>query len=78
MDGKPQAPGPAAIVPGAPWRITAGGLDLTFEPHGMRREDMDLVVVTSRYQQPWGRYVGTFEGRPLEGYGVVEDHWAVW
>lgn len=78
VDGKPQSPGLARIEPGSPWRITTEGLDLWFEPHGMRREDMNLIVLTSRYQQPWGRFHGEFEGQPLEGYGVVEDHWAVW
>ncbi|HEY9855743.1 MAG TPA: DUF2804 domain-containing protein [Stenomitos sp.] len=78
VDGQPVSPGRAQIEPGDPWRITAGDLDLHFEPHGMRREDMNLFVITSRYQQPWGRFHGQFEGVPLEGYGVVEDHWAVW
>lgn len=78
IDGKPRSPGLAQIEPGSPWRIRAEGLELQFEPHGMRREDMNLLVVTSRYQQPWGRFYGEFEGQPLEGYGVVEDHWAVW
>ncbi len=78
VDGQLQAPRRVLIAPGNPWRITAEGLDLLFEPDGMRREDMNLGIITSRYQQPWGRYRGTFEGQPLEGYGVVEDHWAVW
>ncbi len=78
VDGKPVSPGLAQIEPGETWRITAGDLDLHFDPHGMRREDMNLGVITSRYQQPWGRFHGQFEGKPLEGYGVVEDHWAVW
>ncbi|MNK61595.1 hypothetical protein D3C87_807570 [compost metagenome] len=81
VDGQPVPPGLATITPGSPgtpWRITAGALDLSFEPDGMRREDLNLGLVASRYQQPWGRYHGTFEGQLLSGYGVVEDHWAIW
>jgi hypothetical protein len=78
VDGRPHHPGTAQIEPGPSWRITCAGLDLHFEPQGMRREDKNLVLVASRYQQPWGRYHGTFEGQPLTGYGVVEDHWARW
>lgn len=79
--GMPRHAGPVRIEPGsdgAPWRIVTDELDLRFEPHGMRREDRNLLLVASRYQQPWGRYHGTFLGQPLEGYGVVEDHWALW
>ena len=37
-----------------------------------------LGLLASRYAQPWGRFEGTFEGQPLTGYGVTEDHWARW
>lgn len=78
IDGKPQNPGHVTIQPGKPWRIGAEGLELHFEPHGLRQEDLNLGLIVSRYQQPWGRYHGTLQGQPLEGYGVVEDHWARW
>lgn len=78
VDGVPSAPGPARIAPGSQWEVSAGALDLCFDPDGERCEDKDLWLVKSRYRQPWGRYSGTFEGVPLEGYGVVEDHWALW
>lgn len=78
IDGQPRHPGKATIMPGSTWRIACEGMDLHFEPQGMRCEDKHLLLVASRYQQPWGRYHGHFEGLPLEGYGVVEDHWARW
>lgn len=82
VDGVPRAAGPAVIeLPdgnGAAWSIQAGGLELTFLEDGDRHENLDLVLVASRYRQPWGPYAGTFEGEPLAGYGVTEDHWARW
>jgi hypothetical protein len=78
VDGSPRAAGLATIEPGRPWAVQGGGLILSFESEGERRQDLDLGAIASRYQQPWGRFHGTFEGVPLEGYGVVEDHWARW
>lgn len=78
VDGQVRAPGRAVIEPGQPWRIRAGQLDATFEPDGEQREDLDLAVIASRYRQPWGRFRGAYGGQELDGYGVVEDHWARW
>jgi hypothetical protein len=58
--------------------VTAGDLELSFIPEGVHTEDLNLWLLASRYSQPWGRFVGTWRGEPLEGYGVVEDHWARW
>jgi hypothetical protein len=78
------------IEPGgplAPWRIrTADGLlDLRFTPEGVRRDDKNLVLATSRLTQQ----VGTFDGwvaaapgappRPVAGLtGLTEDYGATW
>lgn len=78
VDGVPVHVGPATLEPGPTWRVVAGPLALTFHPEGEHREDLDLLVLASRYTQPWGRFEGTWEGIPLAGYGVVEDHWARW
>lgn len=78
VDGIPQALGPATIEPGQPWRIQAGPLALRFTVDGAHAEDLNLGLIASRYQQPWGRFAGTWDGVPLTGYGVVEDHWARW
>ncbi len=78
IDGQPVHVGRATIEPGAAWRIVAGPLDLTFRPDGEHREDLDLVLLASRYTQPWGVFEGTLDGARVTGYGVVEDHWARW
>lgn len=84
--GKAQAPSaPAAIAPppkgapeGSPWAIHAGDLRLSFEREGVHRAKLDWGFLATRYSQPWGRFTGTWRGKPLTGYGVVEDHWARW
>lgn len=78
VDFDPARVGRATIDPGPTWRVAAGPLVLDFHPDGQHREDLDLLLLASRYTQPWGRFTGTWDGVPLEGYGVVEDHWARW
>lgn len=78
VDGTPAFAGPATIAPGDHWRVEAGDMVLGFEPEGVHSEDVNFGLVASRYSQPWGRFVGTWRGEPLTGYGVVEDHWARW
>ncbi len=67
----------------APWRITGDGVDLRFEPAGARVGDEDLVVVKSRFVQPYGLFHGEVRAGAdvvrLDGApGVVEDHEALW
>jgi hypothetical protein len=78
VDGTPAFAGPAILEPGDAWRVEAGPLVLRFHPEGVHSEDLNLGLLASRYAQPWGRFEGTFEGQPLTGYGVTEDHRARW
>lgn len=78
VDGTPAFAGTAILEPGDSWRVEAGPLVLRFHPEGVHSEDVNFGLVASRYAQPWGRFEGTFEGQPLTGYGVTEDHWARW
>lgn len=78
VDGVPTSPGPGRIEPGETWEVSAGPLALRFHPEGEKREDVDAWLVASRYRQPWGRFEGHWEGVPLLGYGVTEEHWARW
>lgn len=89
LDGAPRALGPVrfdfdAAAPGAsPWRITGDGVDLRFVPSGARFGHEDLVLIKSRFAQPFGRFSGTVRAGDvtarIEGVpGVVEDHDAVW
>jgi hypothetical protein len=68
-----------------PWHIsTEDGVDLRFTPLGKREQDIDYIVLSSRFQQPFGTFEGTLPdgkggtvtvtGQP----GVVEEHFARW
>lgn len=57
-----------------PWRITGGGLDATFAPEYDRHAESNLGVVSSRTDQCFGWWSGTFEGVAFDGvYGWAED-----
>lgn len=90
VDGKLETLAPARfqLDPGdplAPWHLwTADGtVDLTFEPRGKRSEDLDLGLVRSVFQQPYGVFAGTIRSgsgviRVRDVWGVCEDHDAIW
>lgn len=89
LDGAPSALPAVTFTAGAgttPWSIHSedGAVDLVFEPRGERAEDVNLLLVSSRYRQPFGTFTGRVRdarGREvrLEGVpGVTEDHHAVW
>jgi hypothetical protein len=74
-----------------PWRIEAGGglpgggeVALEFRPQGERAEDLNLLLVASKFRQGFGTFHGRLvdrDGREavLDGVpGVVEDHAARW
>lgn len=68
----------------APWRIETadGALQLTFFPDGMRAENLRLGVMESRFSQPFGRFEGRYgkgaDQLRFSGFGVVEEHNALW
>ena len=67
-----------------PWHVeTADGLfQATFEPDGRRAENIQAVVLASRFVQLFGRFQGHVmldgEQRAFSAYGVVEEHHALW
>jgi hypothetical protein len=67
-----------------PWRVVSadGALDLVFEPEGRRAENVNALVLGSRFVQLFGRFSGTLriDGRAHDyaGFGVVEEHRALW
>lgn len=68
-----------------PWHIhTADGrLDMQFMPDGARSETIHMGVMYSAFTQPFGRLIGTWldeDGsiHSLAGFGVVEQHRALW
>lgn len=91
VEGAPCAVGPVRFsfepsAPLAPWRIRSddGSLDLTFQPEGLRAQNVDLKLVVSKYVQPFGVFSGhltTAAGERVEVDalpGVTEDHIARW
>jgi hypothetical protein len=69
-----------------PWRIRTedGAVDLQLVPQGRRREKVNIGLVKSAYDQPYGLYSGTMidaEGvrhRVENAFGLAEDHVSVW
>ncbi|MFL5865458.1 MAG: DUF2804 domain-containing protein [Solirubrobacteraceae bacterium] len=53
---------------------------LRFAAEAVREHNQNLLVVRSRYRQPFGTFSGTLPGGPelLAGYGVMEEHDVVW
>jgi len=53
---------------------------LSFDPWGERSENVNLLIARSRYRQPFGVFAGELpDGTRLrEGYGVMEEHDALW
>jgi hypothetical protein len=69
--------------PEAGWEASGPGWSLSFTPAGVRAKDERLPLLTSRYVQPIGRFVGTLpdpDGTPRQVTltGVTEDHLAIW
>jgi hypothetical protein len=75
VDGVAREVGPVAIAPG----LDAVG-DLRFHAEATRAHRQNLLVVRSRYRQPFGTFSGTLPdgSRLAEGFGVMEDHDARW
>ncbi|SCK11884.1 DUF2804 domain-containing protein [Vogesella sp. LIG4] len=76
-----------AANPLAPWRIHTddGAVALTFTPEGARSGDKNLLIASSRYIQPVGRFDGWLRHPhsgvlyPVEALaGVTEDHHSRW
>lgn len=64
----------------APWQVRSvdGRVDVVFEPGGQRAEHVQALWLKSRFAQPFGRWHGTVDGIAASGYGVVEEHAALW
>lgn len=68
-----------------PWHIhsTDQRLQITFTPEGLRRENIQLLILASHFQQPFGHFVGQYcdstgKVHEIKGFGVVEQHRATW
>ena len=69
-----------------PWTIRTedGHVDLVFTPLGKRAKEIDMGLLASVFEQPFGYFSGTVRDRSGKVYelqkvpGVVEDHEARW
>ena len=75
IDGEPREVGPCVFAED----LTSVD-QLRFSAEAVRESDENLLLLRSRYRQPFGTFSGRFpEGIELaEGYGVMEDHEAWW
>jgi hypothetical protein len=56
-----------------------GGARLDFAEECERARNENLLLVRSRYRHQFGTFTGALEGLPLaQGFGVMEEHEAVW
>ncbi len=75
VDGVPAEAGAAAFA------VDLSGVgELRFHAEAGREHRQNLLVVRSRYRQPFGTFSGTLPGGAVvaEGYGVMEDHDVYW
>ena len=69
-----------------PWRIRTedGRVDLELVPQGRRSERVNLGLVKSAYDQPYGLYSGTLtdsdgvKHKVEKSFGLAEDHVSLW
>jgi hypothetical protein len=81
VDGVPREPAPVVFDAAlAEVRTPDGALELRCAQEAVRRRDDNLVVMRSRYEQPFGTFTGTLPGgiAVAEGYGVMERHDVRW
>lgn len=89
IDGKAIKVGAAHFTVGTDrakdeWLIRADEpkLEIRLRPAGARRDNMNLLVVKNRFTQAYGSFDAILErdGRPTKftGYGVAEEHFALW
>lgn len=75
LDGEPREVGPQ---PFAADLSAVGGL--RFTPWSVREDDANLLLIRSRYRQPFGTFAGELPGALAlaSGHGVMEWHDARW
>ncbi|GAA3631024.1 hypothetical protein GCM10022236_36990 [Microlunatus ginsengisoli] len=80
IDGVPQQTGLVSISRDLRSTTFDGGRVLSFTTDVERLRRMNFVVLRSTYRSPFGTFSGTLPGglELAEGYGVMEDHSAVW
>ena len=80
VDGEPSETGPVRFARDLSSIALAGGGELHCAAEATRRRDDNLLVLRSRYEQPFGTFSGALPGglELAEGYGVMERHEVGW
>lgn len=66
------------------WKVEAidGNLELWMAPQGSRKENINVKVLKSKFTQVFGPIEGRIlhqnQWKKLKGYGVMEEHEAIW
>jgi hypothetical protein len=78
VDGEPLEPEPVAFRDASTVTFRDGGA-LRFSGECERARDDNFLLLRSRYRHLFGSFSGSLGGLALaEGYGVMEDHQALW
>jgi hypothetical protein len=78
VDGEPSEPAPVSFR-GMDGIEFADGAPLEFTAESAHARDENLLLLRSRYRHRFGTFSGSLAGLPLaEGFGVMEEHDAVW
>ena len=78
IDGEPHEPAPVSFQ-GMSAIEFADGSRLSFAEECERARNENFLLIRSRYRHQFGTFTGALEGLPLaEGFGVMEEHEAVW
>ncbi len=78
VDGSPTEPDPVRFS-GLESIEFADGTRLRFSEESERARDDNFLVVRSRYRHQFGSFAGGLPGIELErGFGVMEEHSALW
>ncbi len=80
VDGRAHEVGPVEFLDGLAGCAFAEGGELRCAAEAERARDDNLLVISSRYRQPFGTFTGALPGTGalMEGYGVMEEHRARW
>jgi hypothetical protein len=80
VDENPSEVGPVAFAPDLSQVTFAEGGSLEFTEWAAREENRNMLLMRSRYRQPFGTFSGTLPGgvELAQGYGVMEDHDVRW
>ena len=80
VDGEPSEVGPVTFAPDLSQLTFGEGGSLEFSEWSAREENTNMLLMRSRYRQPFGTFTGTLPGglELAEGYGVMEEHDVHW